>query len=89
LDAIAKRFPKIFKSNTEASDPGLDTGTGFAEKYKWLIFVDTLAGGDVLKWNAIFDLKVIEFFIYVNYWQDKMEHEKVQVNKQMARSRLR
>jgi hypothetical protein len=54
-----------------------------------LILVDTLAGGDVLKWKDIFELKVIEFFIYVNYWQDKMEHERVEVNKQIARSRLR
>jgi hypothetical protein len=89
LDAVSKRFPKIFKSDRRADEAGLDTGTGFAEKYKWLIFVDTLAGGDVLKWKDIFELKVIEFFIYVNYWQDKMEHERVEVNKQIARSRLR
>ena len=89
MDAVAKRFTKIFKSNTEASDPGHDTGTGFAEKYKWLIYVDTLAGGDVLKWNAIFELRVIEFFNYVSYWQDKTEHERVQVNHHVARNRIR
>jgi hypothetical protein len=37
--------------------------------------VDSLAMGDVLKWDAIFNLNARQFLNYVQYYSDKKEVE--------------
>jgi hypothetical protein len=42
-----------------------------SHKYGWIVVVDALAQGDVLKWDSIFELNARQFLNYVQYWIDK------------------
>jgi hypothetical protein len=46
-----------------------------------VIVVDRLAGGDVLKWDAIFELPAIEFLNYASYQVEKNKHEALEVKR--------
>jgi hypothetical protein len=56
-----------------AEDDG--QGVNLAKKYGWIVVVDSLAMGDVLKWDAIFNLNARQFLNYVQYYSDKKEVE--------------
>lgn len=67
LRRLFEDFPDIFGG--EAEDNG--QGISLSHKYGWIVVVDALAMGDVLKWDSIFELKARQFLNYVQYWLDK------------------
>lgn len=89
MDSVTRRFTKLFKRGEQEEDAGLNSGTGFASKYKWLVVVDSVAGGDVLKWNQVFELPIYEFFNYATYIFEKRDHERFEVNRQMNEAKRR
>jgi hypothetical protein len=89
LAGITRKFGKLFNSGVEGGDKSFDVGTGFREKYKWLIHVDSLAGGDVLKWDQVFDLPAIEFLNYIMFHVEKSEHERYEINRQTSQLKYR
>jgi hypothetical protein len=48
-----------------------------------------VAGGDVLKWNQVFDLPILEFFNYATYIYEKNAHERYEVSRQMNEAKRR
>ena len=85
LVEVTRRFTNLFGRAVEGDDEGNgrpDLGTGFTEKYGWIVVVDRLAGNDVLKWDAVFDLPAIEFLNYASYQVEKSKHEAFEVKRQ-------
>jgi hypothetical protein len=60
-------YPEIFGGDDEDNGQGIS----LSHKYGWVVVVDALAQGDVLKWDAIFALSARQFLNYVQYWIDK------------------
>jgi hypothetical protein len=81
LAEITRRFANLFNRDSEEGDERIDVGTGFSERYGWVIVVDRLAGGDVLKWDAVFELPAIEFLNYASYQVEKNKHEALEVKR--------
>jgi hypothetical protein len=46
------------------------------------VVVDRLAGSDVLKWDAVFNLPAVEFLNYASYQVEKNKHEAFEIRKQ-------
>ena len=85
LVEVTRRFTNLFGRAVEGDEQGNgrpDLGTGFTEKYGWIVVVDRLAGNDVLKWDAVFDLPAIEFLNYASYQVEKSKHEAFEVKRQ-------
>jgi hypothetical protein len=66
-------YEGIFGGTTE------EDGQGFslASKYGWIVVVDALAMGDVLRWDEVFNLPARTFLNYVQYYIDKKEAEQM------------
>ena len=84
MGEVARRFTNLFgqgNADVEEGDGRPDLGTGFTERYGWIVVIDRLAGSDVLKWNEVFELPAIEFLNYASYQVEKSKHEAFEIKR--------
>jgi hypothetical protein len=84
LGEVARRFTNLVGSgntDVEGGDGRPDLGTGFTERYGWIVVIDRLANSDVLKWNEVFELPAMEFLNYASYQVEKSKHEAFEIKR--------
>jgi hypothetical protein len=74
-------YSKLFHSN---STSGHGLGPTMPAKWGWMAFIDRLAGGDITKHEAIFDLNYIYCLNQMGYWHDRDEYTEA-INKRNSK----
>ena len=83
LAKFLARYSGLFEQREREQDEGIaKTSSGFHEHWGWYTTLDEVSGGDVLKFDSILKMNVVEFLNWLAYLKDKKKWQEQQAMSQ-------